>query len=87
MRLPRYERNRVDGCWLEIGEVRAVTDGLLDSTYEERVAEPCIGRERADLVIYWGCDPVTTHPRHIERYAPPRPGRTQCSPTKPSMPT
>ena len=23
--LPRYERNRVDGCWLEIGEVRAVT--------------------------------------------------------------
>jgi formylmethanofuran dehydrogenase subunit B len=33
-------------------------------------------KERADLVIYWGCDPVTTHPRHIERYAPPRPGRT-----------
>jgi formylmethanofuran dehydrogenase subunit B len=33
-------------------------------------------RQRADLVIYWGCDPVTTHPRHIERYAPPRPGRT-----------
>jgi formylmethanofuran dehydrogenase subunit B len=33
-------------------------------------------KERADLVIYWGCDPLTTHPRHIERYAPPRPGRT-----------
>ena len=32
-------------------------------------------KQRADLVIYWGCDPVTTHPRHIERYAPPRPGR------------
>jgi exopolyphosphatase/guanosine-5'-triphosphate,3'-diphosphate pyrophosphatase len=52
--LPRYERSRVDGCWLEIGEVRAVTDGLLDCTYEERVAEPCIGRERADLVLA-GC--------------------------------
>jgi exopolyphosphatase / guanosine-5'-triphosphate,3'-diphosphate pyrophosphatase len=54
MRLPRYERNRVDGCWLEIGEVRAVTAGLIDASYEERVAEPCIGRERADLVLA-GC--------------------------------
>ena len=54
MRLPRYERNRVDGCWLDIGEVRAVTTGLLDATYEQRVAEPCIGRERADLVLA-GC--------------------------------
>lgn len=52
--LPRYERSRVDGCWLGIGEVRAVTDGLLEATYEERVAEPCIGRERADLVLA-GC--------------------------------
>lgn len=25
-------------------------------------------RERADLIIYWGCDPMTTHPRHIERF-------------------
>jgi exopolyphosphatase/guanosine-5'-triphosphate,3'-diphosphate pyrophosphatase len=52
--LPRYERSRVDGCWLEIGEARAVTMGLLESTYEERVAEPCIGKERADLVLA-GC--------------------------------
>lgn len=33
-------------------------------------------KSRADLVVYWGCDPMTTHPRHFERYAPPRPGRT-----------
>jgi formylmethanofuran dehydrogenase subunit B len=33
-------------------------------------------KQRADLVIYWGCDPDATHPRHRERYAPPRPGRT-----------
>jgi len=52
--LPRYERNRVDGCWLDIAEVRAVTAGLLDASYEERVAEPCIGKERADLVLA-GC--------------------------------
>jgi exopolyphosphatase/guanosine-5'-triphosphate,3'-diphosphate pyrophosphatase len=52
--LPRYERNRVDGCWLDISEVRAVTAGLLEASYEERVAEPCIGKERADLVLA-GC--------------------------------
>ena len=26
-------------------------------------------RNRADLVIYWGADPVETHPRHMERYS------------------
>ena len=26
-------------------------------------------RNRADLVIFWGCDPATTHPRHAERYS------------------
>lgn len=24
---------------------------------------------RSDLIIYWNCDPATTHPRHIERIA------------------
>jgi exopolyphosphatase/guanosine-5'-triphosphate,3'-diphosphate pyrophosphatase len=52
--LPRYERSRVDGCWLDITEVRTVTAGLLNASYEERVAEPCIGKERADLVLA-GC--------------------------------
>jgi formylmethanofuran dehydrogenase subunit B len=33
-------------------------------------------KQRADLVIFWGCDPARTHPRLIERYCPPRPGRT-----------
>jgi formylmethanofuran dehydrogenase subunit B len=26
-------------------------------------------RHRADLVIFWGVDPATTHPRHFERYS------------------
>ena len=52
--LPRYERNRVDGCWLGTGQARAVTARLLAASYEERVAEPCIGKERADLVLA-GC--------------------------------
>ena len=32
----------------------AVTADLLSRTYEQRVAEPCIGRDRADLVLA-GC--------------------------------
>ena len=52
--LPRYDRNRVDGCWLNLRDVRAVTYDLLGRTYEQRIAEPCIGRDRADLVLA-GC--------------------------------
>jgi exopolyphosphatase/guanosine-5'-triphosphate,3'-diphosphate pyrophosphatase len=52
--LPRYDRKRVDGCWLDVCEARAVTAHLLQASYTERVAQPCIGRERADLVLA-GC--------------------------------
>ena len=26
-------------------------------------------RNRSDLVVFWGCDPVVSHPRHMERYS------------------
>jgi len=52
--LPAYERSRVDGCWLGAKDARKVSDDLLAMTYAERVAQPCIGRERADLVLA-GC--------------------------------
>ncbi len=52
--LRRYERSRVDGCWMRTAEARGVTERLLNCTYEERMAEPCIGRDRADLVLA-GC--------------------------------
>jgi exopolyphosphatase/guanosine-5'-triphosphate,3'-diphosphate pyrophosphatase len=52
--LPRYERRRVDGCWLRDEEVTGVVDRLVAMNYEERVASPCIGAERADLVLA-GC--------------------------------
>ena len=52
--LPRYDRNRVDGCWLATEDVRRVTYGLMRCSHEQRVAEPCIGKERADLVLA-GC--------------------------------
>ncbi|MEX0702432.1 MAG: formylmethanofuran dehydrogenase subunit B [Planctomycetales bacterium] len=32
-------------------------------------------RNRADLVIFWGADPATSHPRHFERYSVAAPGR------------
>jgi exopolyphosphatase/guanosine-5'-triphosphate,3'-diphosphate pyrophosphatase len=52
--LKRYDRNRVDGCWMSAPEINAVVEKLLAMTYEERVASPCIGAERADLVLA-GC--------------------------------
>jgi exopolyphosphatase / guanosine-5'-triphosphate,3'-diphosphate pyrophosphatase len=52
--LPRYDRKQVDGCWLQTKHARAVMSELLDSTHAERVAQPCIGKDRADLVLA-GC--------------------------------
>lgn len=54
LKLPRYDRNKVDGCWLSVPDVQHVTRDLIGRTYEQRVAEPCIGRDRADLVLA-GC--------------------------------
>src|SRR5215475_11971399 len=54
LRLPRYDRRRVDGCWLTEDEITRVIDELITMTYEERVANACIGSERADLVLA-GC--------------------------------
>ena len=54
LNLKRYDRNRVDGCWMSEGEIDAVIETLLAMSYNERVASPCIGAERADLVLA-GC--------------------------------
>jgi exopolyphosphatase/guanosine-5'-triphosphate,3'-diphosphate pyrophosphatase len=52
--LPRYERRRVDGCWMSDAQITGVVERLLGMSYESRVANPCIGAERADLVLA-GC--------------------------------
>jgi exopolyphosphatase/guanosine-5'-triphosphate,3'-diphosphate pyrophosphatase len=52
--LRRYDRRRVDGCWMREEEISAVIARLLAMSYEERVADPCIGVQRADLVLA-GC--------------------------------
>lgn len=54
LELPRYRRDKVDGLWLSVDEARIVSGNLLAMTVEERARQPCIGRERADLVVC-GC--------------------------------
>jgi formylmethanofuran dehydrogenase subunit B len=68
----------------EIGnELAEVVGGVTDNTASvchgpsilaiQSVGAPCctLGqiKNRADLVIYWGCNPVHAHPRHLRRYS------------------
>jgi exopolyphosphatase/guanosine-5'-triphosphate,3'-diphosphate pyrophosphatase len=52
--LPRYNRARVDGMWFDVGDCRATIARLLSQTREERAANACIGKDRADLVVIGG---------------------------------
>ncbi|MBB3656331.1 exopolyphosphatase/guanosine-5'-triphosphate,3'-diphosphate pyrophosphatase [Rhizobium sp. BK650] len=52
--LPRYDRRKVDGIWLSDDEVSAMQAKLLSWNFESRAANPCIGPDRADLVLA-GC--------------------------------
>lgn len=49
--LERYERQKVDGLWMNRREVDATMHALLGMSYDRRVAHACIGRDRADLVL------------------------------------
>jgi exopolyphosphatase/guanosine-5'-triphosphate,3'-diphosphate pyrophosphatase len=52
--LRRYDRSRVDGCWMTTDQVNGVIERLLAMDYQQRKESPCIGPERADLVMA-GC--------------------------------
>lgn len=67
----------------EVGnELAEVTGGVTDNTASvchgpsilaiQTVGAPCctLGevKNRADLIIYWGCNPIHAHPRHMSRY-------------------
>ena len=54
LKLKRYDRRRVDGCWLSDHQISGVVDELMAMSFDERAANPCIGAERADLVLA-GC--------------------------------
>ncbi len=49
--LERYERQKVDGLWMVKAEIDATMAALLAMPFDRRVAHPCIGRDRADLVL------------------------------------
>jgi exopolyphosphatase/guanosine-5'-triphosphate,3'-diphosphate pyrophosphatase len=49
--LPRYDRRRVDGLWMDDCEISATVGRLLDMSYAQRADSHCIRRERADLVL------------------------------------
>ena len=59
--LTRYQRAKVDGLWLSVGQCREAIAKLRALSVEERARNPCIGRERADLVVPGGAilDAVT----------------------------
>ncbi|MGE0597074.1 MAG: Ppx/GppA phosphatase family protein [Hyphomonadaceae bacterium] len=52
--LRRYQRSRVDGLWLDVEQCRAAIASLLAQSWQERAANPCIGKDRADLVLPGG---------------------------------
>lgn len=52
--LERYDRRKVDGLWMERGEIDGILAQLLEMSYDQRAANACIGPERADLVLA-GC--------------------------------
>ena len=52
--LPRYDRRRVDGVWMDPEDITRVNTNLLHMTDAERRDNACIGKDRADLVLA-GC--------------------------------
>ena len=49
--LQRYERSRVDGLWLTEADCSAAAEQLVALGAKGRAAQPCIGPDRADLVL------------------------------------
>lgn len=49
--LPRYDRSRVDGIWMTRGQCDVAAGRLMSLSAAERAEQPCIGPDRADLVL------------------------------------
>lgn len=54
LELPSYDRSKIDGLILPSDALRAVSTDLAHKSVPERAEIPCIGTERADLVVA-GC--------------------------------
>ncbi len=49
--LARYDRSQVDGIWMSRSDCDLAARRLLDLSPQERADQPCIGPDRADLVL------------------------------------
>ncbi len=49
--LERYNRNRIDGQWLERVDILAILDTITTRDFAGRAEIPCIGHDRADLIL------------------------------------
>lgn len=54
MQLPKYDRSKVDGTYLKFSVLDKISRELARQTCAERAKHPCVGTERADLVVA-GC--------------------------------
>ena len=52
--LPAYDRRAVDGLHVPVASMQKISSMIAEMDHEERAALPCIGRDRADLVVA-GC--------------------------------
>jgi exopolyphosphatase/guanosine-5'-triphosphate,3'-diphosphate pyrophosphatase len=52
--LPSYDRRAVDGLHVPIEAMRDISNMIAEMSFQERSSLPCIGSERADLVVA-GC--------------------------------
>ena len=54
LKLPRYDRSKVDGLDLRLKEIRNISLRLVRMSSTQRAKNRCIGEERADLIVI-GC--------------------------------
>ena len=54
LKLPYYQRDKVDGLWLRSHDAVSVARRMASQSPEERAQEPCIGEDRAKLLVA-GC--------------------------------
>jgi exopolyphosphatase/guanosine-5'-triphosphate,3'-diphosphate pyrophosphatase len=52
--LPSYDRRMVDGLHVPVGDMRRISTMIAEMDFEQRSGLPCIGTERADMVVA-GC--------------------------------
>ena len=74
--LRRYERSRIDGQWLNRQEIAKITENITNQDFAGRAAIPCIGADRADLILpgcaildaimeNWPCDTLRVADRGL----------------------